>query len=201
MTLLSAAALFGSMVILALTPDASAAAVAARSTSAGSRHGLVSVAGIVAGDLVFIAVVFSGLSFFADASGSLFTWLKVPGSAYLVWMGFAAMTAKPSTAAVPAGVGAWTSSFLAGFLMTLGDPKAILFYLSFLPAYVDLNAATPADAAAVCCIAAVSVGSVKGGYAVLAGKAIGLLHNARMARRLNFAAGLVMIGTGVVLWI
>jgi len=83
---------------------------------------------------------------------------------------------------------------------TLGDQKAILFYLGFFPAFMDLKALTMLDALIVILIAAVAVGSVKLGYAWAASRA-GALVGVRVGRPLNIVAACVMIVVGAVLMV
>ena len=88
---------------------------------------------------------------------------------------------------------------MSGFLITLGDQKAILFYLGFFPAFIDLSRMTPADTLIIIISAAVSVGGAKLIYAYLADRASLLFKNTRAIRWINCLAGSVMIAVGVVL--
>ena len=91
------------------------------------------------------------------------------------------------------------SSFLTGFLITLGDQKAILFYLGFFPAFIDLSRMTPADTLIIIAIAIVGVGGAKLVYAYLADRASLLFKNTRAIRGINMLAGGVMIAVGMFL--
>ena len=93
----------------------------------------------------------------------------------------------------------WTSSFLSGLLITLGDQKAIFFYLGFFPAFLDLSAITPLDTLIIIAIAAVSVGGAKLFYAALADRASRLFDNSRAIRAINICAAWVIIAVGVTL--
>ena len=90
------------------------------------------------------------------------------------------------------------TSFLAGLLVTLGDHKAILFYLGFLPAFVDLSALSGLDIGAVMAIAVIAVGGVKLVYAHAAARA-GFALGGRLGGILNHVAAGVMIGVGTFL--
>jgi threonine/homoserine/homoserine lactone efflux protein len=85
---------------------------------------------------------------------------------------------------------------MTGLLITLGDQKAILFYLGFLPAFMDLSLMTWLDTVMVILVAALAVGSVKLGYAYVASQA-GARVGTRMGTVLNVGAGCVMIAVGV----
>lgn len=200
LTLEGAAALLVAMAVLAAVPSVSVLTVAARSAGSGLAHGALAAAGIVAGDTIFILVAIFGLSALADALGEHLDLLRYVAAAYLVWLGVALWRTAPR-GAITAGAAPSPSrlaSFLAGLLVTLGDHKAILFYLAFFPAFVDLSALSMLDAAVVVAIAAVAVGGVKLGYALAAHRA-GARLGARAARGLSLAAGGVMIAVGIVL--
>ena len=200
MTFSSIVALFGSMIALAIIPDTSVIAVVARSMTSGFVHGLVAVIGIVAGDIVFILLAFYGLSAMAETMGSLFVLVKYLGAVYLMWLGLGLWRSKSKSVEIE-GIKelSWLSNFLCGLLITLGDPKAIFFYISFLPAFVDLSSVTIVDAIIIMVSATFAVGSVKLSYAYMADKSRLLFKNARTKKIINFTAGSVMIGTGIII--
>ncbi len=187
------------MTLLALVPSVSVLAVSARAASSGFRHGVYVTLGIIAGDTIFIVAAIFGLHLLAEAMGDTFVFIKYLGGAYLIWLGIrmwlsgAGMTTGQTEADTSA-----TSSFMTGLLITLGDQKAILFYLGFFPAFMDLKALTVLDAFIVIAIAAVAVGGVKLGYAWAASRA-GALVGARIGQTLNIVAACVMIVVGAVL--
>jgi len=85
MTIASMIALFGAMVSLAIIPDASTLAVVARSLGSGLSQALITITGILAGDLIFVLIAVYGLASVADSN--LFILVKYLGGAYLVWAG------------------------------------------------------------------------------------------------------------------
>lgn len=187
------------MIVLAAMPSLSVIAVTARAAAAGFRQGAWVTLGIVAGDTVFIVLAISGLQWLAAVLGDGFVWLKYLGGAYLLWLGFRLWRAEPAVDAQAAGgAGAAASSFMSGLLLTLADQKAILFYLGFFPAFVDLAALTRADALAVVIIAVVAVGGGKLAYAAAAGRA-GAVIGPQLGRMLNRVAGGLLLVVGVYL--
>jgi threonine/homoserine/homoserine lactone efflux protein len=90
------------------------------------------------------------------------------------------------------------SSFLTGFLITLGDQKATLFYLGFFPAFLDISQISFVDTIIITAITIVAVGGVKIGYALMAHRAR-LLFSPKVRKRINLAAGCVMVAVGVFL--
>src|SRR3989304_6841041 len=128
------------MVAGALIPGVSVLAVSARSAAFGFAHGIFTSLGIVVGDIVFILIAIYGLSVLADLMGSHFALVKYLGGAYLIWLGTVLWRAKPKADGVEGNSKtSMPSSFPTGLLITLADEKAILFYLGFFPAFIDLS--------------------------------------------------------------
>lgn len=200
MNISSIMALFGTMVVLALMPGPSVFAVAARSLASGFTQGLITALGIVIGDFIFILLAIYGLSAIADTLGIFFVFVKYLGGVYLIWLGVGLWRSNPRTIEVEGLVEAsGVSSFASGLLITLSDPKAIFFYISFFPAFLDLSQISIVDTGMVMAIAFVAVGGVKVGYAYMADRARLLFRNRKARKRMNMMAGIVMIGTGLFL--
>ena len=193
-------ALFGTMVVLAFIPSVSVLAVSARSAAFGFAHGVVTAAGIVVGDIIYILLAIYGLSVLADLMGGNFALVKYLGGAYLIYLG---ITLWRSNSRAEMGDGkiesSLSSSFLSGLLITLADQKAILFYLGFFPAFIDLSRMTPADTLAIIVIAVVGVGGAKLVYAYLADRASQAFKNTRAVLAINTLAASVMIVVGLTL--
>lgn len=198
LTLASMAALFGAMALLAALPSTSVLAVSSRAASHGLGHGVLVAAGVVVGDAIFIVIAIFGLSLLLDAMGGLAPAVRALGGMYLIWLGVRLWRAQPAAGVLVDTGSRPGESFMTGLLITLGDQKAILFYLGFFPAFVDLARMTWLDAVMLIVIAAIAVGGVKLAYAVAADRA-GVLLGSRFARALNLVAACVMIGIGLFL--
>ena len=188
--------------MLAAVPSVSVLAVTARAAAFGFSQGLFTALGIVAGDILFILIAVYGLAFIAETMGEQFTVIKLLGGIYLIWLGISLWRTgnRISDADSPAS-SSWRSSFTAGLLITLGDQKAILFYLGFFPAFIDLSRMTPTDTLLIILIAIFGVGGAKLIYAYLADQTRHIFSDSRAARRLNLlAAGLmILVGFSVLL--
>ncbi len=192
--------LFVALGLLAALPSVSVLAVSARAASHGLAQGIATAAGIVAGDLVFILLAVFGLVLLVDAMGPAFWVIQWAAAGYLFWLALslwrqARSQAAADGSALPAG--GW-SAFLSGLLITLGDQKAILFYLGFLPAFMDLSALTWLDIGALAAITLVSVGGVKVAYAWSANRAAHWAGG-RAGQWLNRLAALMLVASG--LWL
>lgn len=202
MTFANAIALFAAMVVLALLPSLSVMTVLARSASLGFRHGALTSMGIVVGDICYVLLAIYGLSALAERMAGLMVILQYFGAAYLIWLGLSLWHSKPAEINIEKMSQApLIASFLAGFLLTLGDQKAIFFYLSFFPAFLDLSKLSAIDAGMIVVIAIVAVGGVKLSYALIAARASSRLPNNRVRRLINLTAGTVMVGVGAALFL
>lgn len=200
MTITGVLTLYGAMFILAVIPGPGVIVVAARSMTSGFCHGAVTALGIVLGDYVFILLCISGLSLIAETMGGVFTAIKYLGAAYLVWLGIKLIRSPAGTGEIQ-GVRetSYLSNLLIGLLTTLGNPKAILFYVSFFPTFLDMASITLTDILAILLVTALSVGGVMLGYAFLAARASSLLNKSASSRSINLVGGGVLIGGGAVL--
>ena len=198
MTSSKIAALLGAMLVLAMIPSLSVFAVVARSAAWGFSHGLATAMGIVTGDLAFIIVAIFSLSSVAENTTGLIIFIKYAGGIYLVWSGIRLISFSAKTSTItPVTKSSWLSSFWSGLSLTLGDQKAILFYLSFFPAFLDLNDVSFWDVTIVMTIAIVTVGGVKVAYAYFASRAI--IWRPQTIETIYPIAGMVLIVTGIVL--
>ena len=198
MGLPNAIALFFAMGTLALVPSTSVALVVARSSTYGLPSGAAVAAGIIAGDLIFVLLAVLGMSTLAEMIGSFFVVLKYLAGAYLIWFGISLLKAKPSLQMeLPGGaVSTLPASFFSGLFLTLGDIKAIFFYASLFPAFVDLATLSAGDMAAIVALTLIAVGGVKLGYAYCAARAASVATKLNAAPAIRVAAGGWMIGAG-----
>lgn len=190
------------MLVLASIPSVSVLAVAARAAAFGFSHGLFATLGIIAADIIFILIAVYGLVVIAEVMGEHFAWIKYLGAVYLIWLGVSLWrTDFRSRHAETPPQSSRKSSFMTGLLITLGDQKAILFYLGFFPAFFDLSSLRPADTLILILLACVAIGGPKLVYAWLADRASLVFKNSGAVRGLNLLAASVMITVGVVLFL
>lgn len=186
--------------MLAIVPSVSVLAVSARAAAFGFTHGMFTALGIVVADILFIVIAVYGLALVAELMGNQFRLIQYIGAAYLIWLGISLWrTDAKARAADSVSQSSWWSSFLAGFLITLGDQKAILFYLGFFPAFINLSTMTPVDTLIIILIAIVGVGGAKLVYAYLADRAAVVFRDSRALRGLNRLAAGIMIAVAIAL--
>lgn len=135
--------------LLNVTPGPDTLYIVGRSTVQGGRAGAVAAFGIGAGCFVHTFAAAVGLSAILAASAAAFTAVKLIGAAYLVYLGITLWRAKaksfgPETRGLPGT--SLRNVFVQGFLTNLLNPKVALFFLAFLPQFID--AAAPGKMAA-----------------------------------------------------
>jgi threonine/homoserine/homoserine lactone efflux protein len=200
MTIISTLGLALAMFLLAITPGPGVFATVSKALASGFRNTIPVIMGIVAGDLVFLLFAIYGLAVIAEAFNALFTLIKYLGAGYLIWLGVRLWRTRASMTDVPeANNHSGKYSFLGGLFITLGNPKVILFYLGFLPAFVNLGALSTIDVAIVAIIVSFVLGSVMLFYAFTASRAREIFKSETAQGRMNKTAGCAMIATGTVL--
>ena len=115
--------------------------VASRSVSQGIKGGIVSALGVFAGCFVHILAAVLGLSIIISKSAYLFQLIKFAGAGYLIYIGIRSLLAKPSTAlAEDTQVKTnYLKLFKQGAITNALNPKVAIFFLSFLPQFVDAS--------------------------------------------------------------
>jgi threonine/homoserine/homoserine lactone efflux protein len=189
------------MLVLAASPGPGVFATTARAMASGFKPALAVIWGIVLGDIIFLLFAAFGLSMVARALGNLFFIVKICGGAYLVWLGIKIWLQNPKTfqnSQNPNSRSKW-GNFASGLIITLSNPKVILFYCGFLPTFLDLSALTIVDLTFVVAIITAVLSGVLITYAYLASRARRMFTTERAVKRLNRAAGGVMVAAGVAI--
>ncbi len=194
-TLLAFAAAF---FVFAASPGPDNMTIVARTISHGAASGLAYGTGTVVGILTFLMLAAFGLSILAAEMGAVMTVLRYAGAAYLIWMGIKLWTAEPVVPELrPVGERrGLLAIFATGVALNLGNPKMPLFYVALLPNVVGASLKLDQVGILAAVILAVEI-VVIGGHVILASRARRLLRSRRVARRVNRAAGGVMVGAGV----
>lgn len=126
--------------LLVVTPGPDMAFVLGQTLSGGARRGWAATAGVYAGVLVHIGLAAAGVAALVAAHPALFTALRIAGAAYLVWLGAQAIRAAIRGAAAGHAAAAAPdlgAAFRQGFVTNLLNPKVGLFFLAFVPLFVD----------------------------------------------------------------
>lgn len=201
MTLAGFVAYAGALGIAAAIPGPGVTAVVARALGSGFRASFAMSLGLVLGDLVWLTAVVLGLALVAQTFGLAFMAIKWLGVAYLVWLAWKFWTAGISTENVkakraPDGI---LSNVLAGLILTLGNPKTMIFYIAITPTIVDLRTITLSDYAILAAVTIVVLLVVLVPYLALAAKARGFLQSPRGLKVLSRGAAVFMFGAAAAI--
>jgi threonine/homoserine/homoserine lactone efflux protein len=198
-TIPSSLALGLSMLALAVTPGPGVFVTTSRALSSGMQSALVVIAGIVTGDVIYLLLAVFGLTMIASVLGELFIAVRIIGGLYLAWLGIRLWLKEPAASfSVAPTETPLSTDYVSGLVITLSNPKVILFYGGFLPTFMDLSALSALDVLAVLAIVAGVLSSVMVCYALSATRVRGLITTQRTARRLDRVAGSAMIATGAM---
>lgn len=187
--------------IAVLVPGPGVAAVVARALGGGFKGAFPMVLGILAGDLVYFVFAVFGLAAIATWFGPVFTIIRWAGAAYLLYIAYKFWTARPGAEQMkPKNEDSWRT-FLAGFSLTMGNPKTIVFYLAILPTVIPLDQMTALAFAELTAIVIVVLLLIGCGYAWLASAARDMFRSPKALGRLNKTAGVMMAtAAGLVVW-
>lgn len=128
--------------LLNITPGADSLYIVARSVSQGSRVGMIAALGIGAGCYVHIFAAAIGLSVLLATSAAAFTVIKLVGAGYLLYVGISLVrsTSPASGSQVAVAPTLLRTVFLQGFLTNVLNPKVALFFLAFVPQFIEPSA-------------------------------------------------------------
>jgi threonine/homoserine/homoserine lactone efflux protein len=127
--------------VLFITPGPDMSLFLAKTVAGGRRAGIAAMTGASLGNVVHSVLAAFGLSALIAASPTLFLALKVVGAIYLLWLAIDAVRNGSSLnvrAEQPKPVALW-STLALGLTVNLTNPKVVLFYLTFLPQFVDAH--------------------------------------------------------------
>jgi len=186
---------------LLVVPGPAVLYIVARSIHEGRRAGLASVLGIHVGTLVHIAAATAGLSALIVSSAVAFTAVKIVGAIYLVGLGlWTLFSRRAEPDLVLSGERKLRRAFAQGIVVNVLNPKTALFFLAFLPQFVDPNASHPALQIAFLGLLFAVLGSITDSiWALAAGTAGGVVRRSRrLLRTQRYVTGGVYVGLGVV---
>jgi homoserine/homoserine lactone efflux protein len=184
------------VMILVLIPGPVVTLVVANSLSHGSRSGLTTVAGASIGNAILLTATAVGLVAFFALLSEVFEIVRWAGAAYLIWLGIKAWRSHGAQAAAAVPARSAQAVFLQGFLIAITNPKAILFYVAFLPQFIDPH--LPAGPQLLAMIATMIVMALvsDSAYALLAARARGWFTSPERRRLQSRISGTLLIGVG-----
>jgi homoserine/homoserine lactone efflux protein len=181
--------------ILMLIPGPNVALIVANSVAYGTRYGVLTVAGTSSAMLVQLALTALGMTAALTALAGWIEWVRWAGVAYLLWLGVRQWRAPPTDLSqIRAQPRAPGRIFMRGVVVSATNPKTLVFYGAFFPQFVTADAPIGAQLAILSASFLGLALAIDGGWALLAGRARGLL--ARRGRLRNRLSGGLLIAAG-----
>lgn len=182
-------------VILILIPGPSVTLIVANSVAHGVRYGLVTVAGTASAVVIQLLLTVAGMTTFLSIMANWFEWLRWIGVAYLIYLGVRAWRAPAvdltKTRPEPRSARA---IYLRGFLVSLSNPKTLLFYGAFFPQFISVGTDLSTQLVLLAATFLVIEVSLDSAWALLAGRfRAALAVNGKLRNRLT---GGLLIGAG-----
>lgn len=187
--------------LFAFIPGPAMFYAAARTMAGGRKAGLMAVLGIHLGAYVHIVAAAVGLSVLLQAVPTAYLAVKFLGALYLVWLGLSLMRSKrlSEDMALPAEALSRRRAFLQSIAVEVLNPKTAIFFMAFLPQFIDSHAAFPvALQFAILGVAVNAIFTLADLLSVLlASLILGRLKNSvRVQRLIQRAGGAVLVGLG-----
>jgi len=181
--------------VITIIPGPTVTLIVANSLTHGARAGLLNVLGTQFGLGLMMLILAVGLSSIIATMGIWFDWLRLIGAAYLIWIGWKLIRssggiAQHANAPRPRG-----GFVLQGFLVLLGNPKALLWFGAFIPQFIDPSTDYVRQVVLLGLTAMAAAAVSDGGYALLAGGARNLMSKSRV-RVISRIGGVCLIGGG-----
>jgi threonine/homoserine/homoserine lactone efflux protein len=181
-------------------PGPGVIAVIARALGSGFRSVLPATLGILIGDLILMTLSAFGLALVAQAMGHLFLIVKIAGALYLFYLAYKYWTAEVEEIGevVPQSTGRGVLAYMG---LTLGNPKAIAFFVALLPVAVNPRELNFFGYLQLCAATFVLIPAITLGYAALAAQLSRFVASRKARQRINKGAGAVMAGAGCLIMV
>ncbi len=201
MTIETSIIFFITILIFAVTPGPGVFALLAKALSEGIQPCISLSFGMAISDIVYLILACYGLSALAEQWGGVFTAVRIVGAIYLIYLGWKIWHSRSQYSEVrqPESRQRKLAGFAQGFLISASNPKVILFYIAFLPNFMDLSALSFNDImlASLLTFIAMMLGLMSIPLSTLWAKQF--FRSKKSMRGLNRVAGSIMISAGLYL--
>jgi len=187
-------------IALLLIPGPAVIYILNRSVSDGREVGLAAVAGLELGNLVHVVAASAGLSAVLATSATAFNTVKWLGAGYLVFVGLRTLLVRPSAVSGDSTSVSLKRSFTQGVVVNTLNPKVALFFLSYLPQFIDADKGAAWSQAMVLGTVFVLIGCCTDGMYALTASALRnkLLTGRTLPIVQRYVAGTVFVALGVM---
>lgn len=194
----SALTFFFTIFIFGITPGPGVFALLARALTSGAPACITLALGMAISDVIYLVLACFGLAAIAENWNGAFTAIRFIGAFYLLFLGWKMWTAssKANFEEIEKSGKGQMKGLLQGFLISASNPKVILFYIAFLPSFIDLSSLSRGDVALASLLTLISLMMSLMLIAVGASSARRYFRSKKAVKRLNRTAGTIMIGAG-----
>ncbi|WP_310618364.1 LysE family translocator [Flexibacterium corallicola] len=196
---LSALLFFAATLLMAaLTPGPGITALVVRVLGSGKRGALGFCLGMITGDMLWLSCAVLGLAALISSMAFAFTLMKYLGAAYLVYIAWKmwnseAVVLNAGGEMQDKAMSSW-ASYVSGLLLTLGNPKVVVFYVALLPNIVPLEQISWVGYVELLAIVWSVLILVFSSYVLMGLRARRLITSPKVMKRVNKGAGVVMMG-------
>jgi threonine/homoserine/homoserine lactone efflux protein len=187
------------LLVAVISPGPAIAALVSRIMARGTDGIVAFCAGLVFGDLIWLSCAMFGLAALAALFQPVFLIVKYCGAAYLLFLAWRLWMDSGAPVQTEPVRGQGMQLFGAALLLSMGNPKIMLFYLALMPTVIDLTQLTFVDMAELAAIVALVVSVVLAGYVALAAQARRMFTSPRAIRTVNRTAGVAMAGAAATI--
>ncbi len=185
--------------LMALAPGPTILLVVSYAIAYGRRTALAVVAGTSVGDATCLTAALFGVGAILKASATAFALLKLAGAAYLIFLGLRLWHARPVLPGqVPPAPRSLSRVFLHAWLTTVFNPKSILFFMVFVPQFIDARAPLPPQFATMLATVLICGAVIDGTYSTFAVNVRRLVRTPRLQRAVNRTSGGLLVGEGII---
>jgi threonine/homoserine/homoserine lactone efflux protein len=198
----AAVTFFVSIFIFAITPGPGVFAILAKAMVEGPKKCIMMALGMVASDLLYLQLACFGLATIADNWSDIFLIIRYLGAGYLIYLGYKMITAFTHNQPISNQQKSQQTpltSFSHGFLISASNPKVILFYVSFLPTFIDLTRLHGSDLILISVLSSIALMTAIMLVAYGASCLANVIKTPIAQQRLNKTAGSIMIAAGAYL--
>ncbi len=191
-------AFLGASALLVMLPGPTILTVISYSIAQGRRARLPLVLAVALGDSTALLLSLLGLGALLATSAFWFTVVKTVGGLYLLYLGFKLLRAGVSPATLPATAsGSRWKLFANTYLVTALNPKGIIFFVAFLPQFIDPAGDVTRQLWILSATFVACAGINATAYAIFAGSARRLLASPRAQRGFNLGGGALLSAAGI----
>ncbi len=183
--------------ILIWLPGPSVLVTVAHSISFGWQRALITVAGATLGVGIQLLIATIGLASILNTVAGAFAWLRWAGAAYLVYLGIKQWRSAGIPVEIDTPPASRTNMFVQGMVVTILNPKSLIFIAAFLPQFIDSTRPIGLQFAYIAPTFLLIGFTVTAVWAIVAGKASGLLQNQRAFTSVLRGSGGLMIVAGL----